>query len=312
MKTELALTKFLTAGAARNLSPGTIATYRQTLSSFARRYPRLPTSLEAIEAFLADMRGAAESRKTSFYILHNFYRFISPRAGFPNPMARDDVTAPKCRPKIMASLDAEDLHRLLNAAAKARERALLTLFIDTGLRSSEAVNLRVRDIGENVILVDGKTGQRLVPISEETRRALLALAEEDGAGDGYVFHGERGRLTRGGIYDIVRAAMEKAGISGPKMGAHRIRHAFGRGYLVNGGDVHSLQRIMGHSNMATTQNYLALSPSEIVTKHHQFTPLKAVRSAAQGSLFPADVVAEAEAIIGRNAPVKRHSPERNS
>ncbi|MFA5186382.1 MAG: hypothetical protein WC551_07905, partial [Patescibacteria group bacterium] len=75
MKTEIALTKFLAACAARNLSPASMATYRQTLRNFARRYPRLPTSLEAIEAFLADMRGAAESKKTAFYILHNFYRF---------------------------------------------------------------------------------------------------------------------------------------------------------------------------------------------------------------------------------------------
>ncbi|MFA5186477.1 MAG: tyrosine-type recombinase/integrase, partial [Patescibacteria group bacterium] len=264
---------------------------------FARRYPRLPTSLEAIEAFLADMRGAAESKKTAFYILHNFYRFISPRAGFANPMASDEATPPRCPNKVMASLDAEDMHRLLHAASKPRDRALLILLIDTGLRSSEAASLRVRDIREGTILVQGKSGQRLVPTSEETRRTLLALAE--GSLDGYVFHGERGRLTRGGVYNIVRAAMERAGISGPKLGAHRIRHAFGRGYLVNGGDVHSLQRIMGHSNMATTQKYLALSPSEIVEKHHQFTPLKAVRAAAQTRLFAEEVVAEAEAILQR-------------
>ncbi|GAJ16173.1 unnamed protein product, partial [marine sediment metagenome] len=58
--------------------------------------------------------------------------------------------------------------------------------------------------------------------------------------------------------------MRKAGIHGPKLGSHRLRHAFGKGYLVNGGDVRSLQEIMGHENIATTQKYANLNLSDTI------------------------------------------------
>ena len=121
-------------------------------------------------------------------------------------------------------------------------------------------------------------------------------ASQDGS-DEYLFHGQRGPLTRRGIYRIVRRYMSKAGIGGPKLGGHRLRHAFGKNYIVNGGDLRSLQEIMGHASITTTQKYATLNLTDTVEKHHRFTPLRAAHAAAQESFFKVEVVKEAEAIL---------------
>ncbi|GAG64759.1 unnamed protein product [marine sediment metagenome] len=157
----------------------------------------------------------------------------------------------------MATLEPDEEMRLLNSASTLRDRAILTLFIDSGIRSSELAELRRQDIKAETVRVHGKTGEREVPISDETRRLLLSVIAEDSK-DEYVFHSHKGLLTRNGVYRIVFGHMRKAGIKGPKLGPHRIRHAFGKTYLVSGGDVRSLQEIMGHASITTTQKYATL------------------------------------------------------
>ena len=113
-----------------------------------------------------------------------------------------------------------------------------------------------------------------------------------------MFHGHKGPITRHLIYAIVRRTLEKAGIKGPKMGPHRLRHAFGKNFLVQGGDLRSLQEIMGHADIETTQKYATLNLTDIVKKHQRFSPLKAAHAAAQESLFDTSAaLKEAEAIL---------------
>ncbi|GAH65663.1 unnamed protein product, partial [marine sediment metagenome] len=132
------------------------------------------------------------------------------------------------------------------------------------------------------VVVYGKTGWREVPISEETRRLLLQVAAK--SPDEHVFHGHKGPITRFCIYRTVREHMEKAGIKGPKLGPHRIRHAFGKNYLTEGGDLRSLQEIMGHTDIKTTQKYAALNLTDIIKKHRKFTPPRLRRSSGQPAI----------------------------
>jgi len=174
----------------------------------------------------------------------------------------------------------------------------VSVFIDSGARASEIATLCKETIYEDTIKVDGKTGQREVPISEETRQLLLALKSTDGKSE-YVFLNARGRpLTRYGIYQIISGYMRQAGIDGPKVGSHRLRHGFGKNYLVNGGDLRSLQKIMGHASITTTEGYTELAIDELVAMHHKFTPLRSVHAAAQESFFDANLaIKEAEQIL---------------
>ena len=296
MRTKDASLEFLHSCESRNLSPITLSWYRQKLTRFATSCPDLPDGPAPIEAFLATISGTPETKHAYFRALRALFIFISKRHKTPNPMA--DVLPPRRPKKVMATLQAHELMLLLASAFTPRDRLVLTLLIDTGLRTSELVNLRKQDIRRQTVLVTGKCGQREVPISEETARILAVVASQ--SPDQFVFRGLRGHMTRSGIYKVVKQHMKQAGISGPKFGAHRIRHAFGKNYLVAGGDLRSLQELLGHADIQTTQKYASLNLNDITAKHHQFTPLKLAHAAAQGELFKHEALEEAEALFGRN------------
>jgi site-specific recombinase XerD len=293
VRTKDAALEFLLSCESRSLSPITLSSYRQQLTRFATSCPELPDGPAPIEAFLASITGSAMTRIAYFRVIHAFYVFISKRHKTPNPMA--DVRPPRHPKKVMATLQAHELMLLLASASTPRDKLVLTLLIDTGLRTSEVVNLRKQDIKRQTVLVTGKCGQREVPISEETLRLLAVVASQ--SPDEFVFHGKQGHMSRFGIYLIVAQHMKKAGIAGPKLGGHRIRHAFGKNYLIAGGDLRSLQELMGHADIQTTQKYAALNLNDITAKHHQFTPLKLAHAAAQGELFKEEALEEAEAIF---------------
>lgn len=299
MKTVAAVQAFLNNRRSANLSPRTLHWYEYNLNRFAAFTDELPTDPETIEQFLIGIvaDNHEEARHGYYRVLKAFYRFICKRHRLANPI--DLIDAPARHKKVRPTLDDRELGQLCNQPTKLRDRTLVTLFIDTGVRAGEAASLKVKNIFDDYIVVDGKTGQREVPISEETRYLLLSLVEANSSESDHVFLGEQGApLTTWGIYKIVRKYLLAAGVTGPKLGPHRIRHAFGKNYIKSGGDTRSLQKIMGHANITTTEIYVELSAQEIITKHHQFSPLRSAHAAAQGNLFDVDqVVKEAEEIM---------------
>jgi integrase/recombinase XerD len=173
-----------------------------------------------------------------------------------------------------------ELGWLLAAPASPRDRALVNLLVDTGLRIGEALHLNREDVLEESVLVDGKTGEREVPISGETRRQLRELVHH-----GAIFLGTKGRMTQSGAYRVVRTALARAGIHARKRGPHTLRHTFGRQYILAGGDLVSLQRILGHTDIGTTKIYAELDLRDITAQHRRFTPLKSALAGAQSLLW---------------------------
>ena len=293
MKTLAAAEYFLQSRRALKLSPRTIEWYIHKLSGFAQAYPELPDDPGQIEEFLSGINGGHNAH--GYYrTLKAFYRFLKKRYHVPNPIELIDLRRPKNRDK--PTLEPDEMFRLLSAASTLRDKALLTLLVDTGMRASELAGIKRQHILTEEVKVFGKSGWRNIPISEETRRLLFALISQDGSDD-YVFHGERGQLTRKGVYSIVKRYMIEAGIQKPKLGPHRIRHAFAKTYLMNGGDLRSLQEIMGHASISVTEEYLKYANKGAIKKHHMFTPLLAVRAAAQESFFTSEALKEAEEIL---------------
>jgi integrase/recombinase XerD len=300
MKTLAAVQSFIYNRRSLNRRPTTVKWYQRNLNRFIAFYPdELPMEPEPIEAFLAQVVPDEEKDETlhAYYrTLKALYRFICRRQRLLNPM--DLIDPPKRKKKVMPTLNSREMMQL-SRAGSLRDRTLLSLFIDSGPRAGEAASLRRQDIFDDYIRVEGKTGQREIPISEETKRLLLSLAGRNGNSD-HVFMGERGPLTPSGIYRIVQKYMRKVNINGPKLGPHRIRHAFGKHYIKNGGDTRSLQKIMGHASISTTEIYVKLASEEIIAKHHQFTPLRSTHAAAQESFFDTDKIIamkEAEEIL---------------
>jgi len=298
MKTLAAIQSFLYSRRSLNLRPTSIRWYQKNLDRFVSFYPdELPTEPEPIEKFLVEVVSDEkdETRHAHYRTLRALYHFICKRHRLLNPM--DFVGAPRRRKKVRPTLTSQEMMQLLADAQSLRDRAIFSLFIDSGPRCGEAGSLRKQDIFEEHIKVDGKTGQREIPISDETRRLLLALVADD-ANTEFVFRGQRGPLTPSGIYQLVNRHMRKAGITGSKLGPHRIRHGFAKQFIKNGGDTRSLQEIMGHASISTTEIYVTLSRDEVVAKHHQFSPLRSAQAAAQRSFFDKSLaVKEAEAIV---------------
>lgn len=300
MRTELALREFIASRVAANVSPATLSWYEDRLFPFTKSCPDLPRRPEPIESFLATVQGSPETKYDVYRALKTFFKFISRRHQLPNPMEREDFQSPR-RPKtLMATLEASELMRLLYSAQDPRDRAILSLTMDNGVRASEVRSLLKHNIKQETVVVYGKTGWREVPVSDETRRLLLQVAAKS-PGE-HVFHGHKGPITRHLVYAIVRRHMEKAGIKGPKLGPHRIRHAFGKNYLMEGGDLRSLQEIMGHADIKTTEKYATLNLTDIIKKHRKFSPLRAAHAAAQQGFFDTEqAIKEAEDIVKRSA-----------
>ena len=303
MNTAAAVQSFLYNRRSLNRRPSTIKWYERNLKRFIVFSPELPTEPEPIEQFLAEVvpEEQEQTRHGYYRTLKVLYRFTCRRRRLLNPM--DFIDPPARHKKVKASLTAQELMVLLTKPPGARDMALLTLFVDSGCRVGEAASLHKQNIYEGYVVVDGKTGQRFAFISEETRRLLLNLVATNNGSSNYVFLGQRGALTTSGIYRIVSKYLRAADISPPKMGPHRIRHGFGKNYILNGGDTRSLQEIMGHENISVTEEYVELSQKEVQGKHHQFTPLRSAHAAAQASMFTDDTtnqaVKEAEAILAR-------------
>ena len=301
MNTAAAVQSFIYSRRSLNRRPATIKWYERNLRRFIAFSEELPTEPEPIEQFLAEVvPDQQEQTRHGYYrTLKALYRFTCRRRRLLNPM--DLIDSPARHKKVKASLTARELMVLLTKPPGVRDTALLTLFVDSGCRAGEAASLRKKNIYEGYVVVEGKTGQRFAFISEETRRLLLNLVAVNNGSSDYVFLGQRGALTYSGIYRIVHKYLREADISPPKMGPHRLRHAFGKNYILNGGDTRSLQEIMGHENISVTEEYVELSQKEVQGKHHQFTPLRSAHAAAQGSMFDDETVnqavKEAEAIL---------------
>jgi len=270
VQTDHALDLFLDACRAKRLSPHTIGSYRRTVHRLAQISPELPLSPEPLRHLLAEAPGTDETAHGHFRNLRTFYNFLCldkhvDPAHNPMPL----VQAPRRRKKKRRFLGQNEVHRLLAQHLAPRDRALLRLLLDTGIRAGEAAALQTRDVSVETIVVDGKTGAREIPISADVRRAILASA-----GPQWVFTTRRGRrFTPRGICRLVTRAMQTAGIPGPKLGPHTLRHTFAHHWLHEGGDVFALQQILGHANLATTKIYVDLDTSDLVHEHRQHATL---------------------------------------
>jgi integrase/recombinase XerD len=275
MATRDAVKAYLDSHRARGSSERTIGMYRSVLQRFEKMFELLPTEPEKIEAFLARFPGS-RTKNNYYRVLRWFYKFASNRYGVLNPT--DEIKSPKVRRKLPPSLSQAQTRQLLSqpfgSKRDKRNRALLLVLAGCGLRVGEARNLRFVDISEHSLNVRGKTGERQVPLFSEVEEALLAL--RDGHKDtDPIFWGEHPCQPLGisGMQSIVRQVFQKVGIKGVRPSPHTLRHTFGRNWVAGGGDLVSLQRIMGHTSIEQTQLYVQLSQEDIQGKNAKFNPL---------------------------------------
>lgn len=193
------------------------------------------------------------------------------------------VPLPRVPEQLVPSLRDPEIIALLRAVEGSRDperdRAIVLLLLDTGVRVSEAAALCVGDVGlaEGRCRVFGKGGrERLVPIGRRARKALrIWLTHRRGVRDDEPLFTRSGghRLTARGLYQLVHRLASRAELT-TRCSPHVLRHTFAMSFLTNGGDVFSLQRILGHSpsSIQVTRRYVALLDDDLRAIHRQASP----------------------------------------
>ena len=273
----------------RGLSRNTLDAYRSDLLQFGewlRRTGRDPLALDApgLAEFVAELAhgrdGKAPAKPATLQrkvaCLRSFHRHLR-RQG----LIEDDPTtllkAPREIRKLPQVLSRDEVGRLLSQPEGAeppalRDRALLEVMYACGLRASEAIELEVADLdldGRELRARGKGNKERLVPVGSAAARALgvyLIRGRPRLVGDRYetrLFVNHRGNgLTRQGLYKIVQRYAASAGLDS-KMSPHTLRHTFATHLLAGGCDLRSLQEMLGHADVATTQLYTHLSADRL-------------------------------------------------
>jgi integrase len=268
MRTMEALISFLADRKLMGVSPTTLKNHEYYGKRLAELSPQFPPKPEIIQQFLATVK--PQYAATFYRYWHAFGNYAEKRWKIPNFMK--SVTRPRIPKKPLPTISEAELNLLAWAikTASDRDRAIITLFVDTAIRLSEA-GLKRDDIKNEYIIVNGKTGYRIVPISEVARDLLLALPIHE---DGYIFHGKGGKpLTKYGFYGVVKKFLTRIGYNKKHRGPQTIRRSFSRFWFQDGGDPKGLQMQLGHADIKTTMNhYVAWQAEDVIQIHHRHTP----------------------------------------
>jgi integrase/recombinase XerD len=273
----------------RGLSRNTLGAYRSDLLQFGQFLDR--RGLGVIEAghgdlavFLSELATgggerpavAAATLQRKAACLRSFYRHLR-REGLIQHDPTADLRGPRKTGRLPRVLSREEVALLLSQPRGTeplalRDRALLEVMYACGLRASEAVGLQTSDVDldEGMLRARGKgSKERLVPIGRQAIAALHAYEQRGRpALVGYqvqtqLFVNRRGgALTRQGLYKIVQGHARGAGLE-QKMSPHTLRHSFATHLLAGGCDLRSLQEMLGHADLATTQVYTHLSAERL-------------------------------------------------
>jgi integrase/recombinase XerD len=273
---DLDVERFLLLLAARR-SPRTVDAYRRDLASLARscRGNVGDVTVEELERWLASMRadGLAPStlarRISAVRTYFKHLKLIGVRAD--NPAAA--IKLPRRSRSLPRVLSPAETERLIDAATGSaprtlRDRALVELLYGAGLRVSEAVGLEkgAIDLEGRVVRVLGKGGkERLVPLGRpaaEAARRYLALGRphlDRRYRPDFFLNARGGPLTRAGAFLILRRLAEKAGLEPERVHPHLLRHSFATHLLEGGADLRSVQEMLGHADLGTTERYTHVS-----------------------------------------------------
>jgi integrase/recombinase XerD len=258
-------------------APRTVEAYRRDLDDLTRRLgkPLVQAGTEDLERCLAELRAegksaATISRRTA--AARSFYRHLVLLGRRPdNPAAA--VALPRKRRRLPRALSPSEAERLIDAAAgttprSLRDRALVELLYGAGLRVGETVGLAKTDVDldQRIVRAIGKgSKERIVPLGRPASDALrryLARGRPhlDRRHRPELFlNAQGGALTRAGAFLILRRLAENAGLEPERVHPHLLRHSFATHLLEGGADLRSVQEMLGHADLSTTELYTHVS-----------------------------------------------------
>jgi integrase/recombinase XerD len=248
-----------------------------------------PADLAALSARWAELARASAARKAS--AVRQFFAFLAAESLRPDNPALVLETPVSARP-LPKTLDPRDVDRLFAALAERVDKdpdnprtlrlaALIELLYGSGLRATELVSLPRHAVrpGRDFVILTGKGGkERLVPLGARAQAAVAALAALVPADERYLFPSRSNRgaathLSRLRLYQLVKELAADAGIPPDRVSPHVLRHAFATHLLEGGADLRTLQTLLGHADIATTQIYTHVASKTLVDLVNSRHPL---------------------------------------
>ena len=216
------------------------------------------------------LNNASRARKVS--CIRGFYKYLTNKAKLISENPVQDLDSPRPKRALPRYLSLEESQKLLasvDGMHKERDYCILCIFLNCGLRSSEIAGLNLSDVRPDHLRVLGKGNkERVVYLNDATAEAIndyLAVRKTIAAVDrsALFLSSRRTRVTREGLHAMVKKALLKAGLDSEKYSAHKLRHTAATLMLSNGVDVRTLQEILGHESLNTTQIYTHVDNSEL-------------------------------------------------
>ena len=271
----------------KGLSNNTVKAYEADISSFFQwldnedlKYKNLQEDhINQYISFLFQrkMRSSSVNRKISS--IKSFYIFLVKRNFLKNSPLNDLVT-PKQEKYLPESMSEAEVDKLLNSPdvsnkIENRDKAMIEMLYATGMRISELVNLKMTDVDMKrcVVKVFGKgSKERLVPFGETALDSLRSyLNEREQSSSKEIFLSNRGKkMTRVAFWQRVKVYLIRENLKN-SISPHTLRHAFATHLLNRGADLRSVQLLLGHSDLSTTQIYTHIAKqrlSDVLKKHH--------------------------------------------
>lgn len=283
----------------RNLAANTVASYARDLAQFASAASADAVEVDSVSeadvtAWLVKLLDEGQKPRTlarKMSSLRGLYRYLREnRMTTSDPTSR--VDAPRFGRRLPRVLALDDVEKLLDAPRPTtpegqRDRAMLEVLYATGLRVSELVKLRQRDVDLRAgwARVDsGKGGkQRVVPLGEVARDAVeayvadgraLLLRKKGGPGSTPMLFVTRrgGAMTRQGFWKNLKRHAQDAGLDPEDISPHKLRHSFATHLLERGADLRIVQALLGHSDISTTQIYTHVAQERLKRIHAEHHP----------------------------------------
>ncbi len=269
----------------------TVASYRRDLIKFYRYFDekgitRIDDINETyITSYVLEMEKQGMSMATvsrNIASIKSFYAYLM-RERIVNDDPTENIKPPKIVKKVPETLTISEVNKLLDQPTnktpkEIRDKAMLELLYATGIRVTELVTLKLTDVNIKLGFIECHDGDRVrtVPVAEVAQRALsryiTEVRDDMSGGSDYLFFNCKGApMTRQGFWKIIKYYAAKAGID-KDITPHMIRHSFASHMLGNGADIKSVQEMLGHVDIATTQIYLTNKQSKLKEEYAKAYP----------------------------------------
>lgn len=278
---------YLVSRRAEGKSPETLDGYKRRLEAFAAFIKRQGTGLDALQ--LRQFMASLYERKLDLVTINAYYRVL--RTFFRWAVAEKLISAdpmnnlkpPRIPRKTIKPLSNESIKRILEWCSgstflEIRNRAMVLLFLDTGLRLAEMAGIQIADVNfetETVRVMGKGAKERFVRMGVTAQKALLKylMLRTDGYPCLWVSE-ERRPLLKSGVEQAIQELSTRAGVTDSRKGPHTYRHTAAINFLRNGGSEFTLQLMLGHSTLAMTRRYVStLGLEDLIRQHRKFSPV---------------------------------------